>query len=71
MTVTLPSFIACATCIPNSDARVALAGNSAILFMLITLMIVLGSVFSFIIYLSRRARNSGQLDDTPSLPTSQ
>lgn len=56
---TITSLVACATCIPNADARVITAANSAILFMLLMLVLVLGSIFSFIIYLMRRAGNSG------------
>lgn len=33
-----------------------MAGNSAILFMLCMLVVVLGSIFGFIIYLMRRAQ---------------
>lgn len=35
-----------------------MAGNSAILFMLIMLVFVLGSIFGFIIYLMRRAQKA-------------
>lgn len=76
MSLTLSSYFACATCIPNSDARIAMAGNSAILVMLIMLVIVLGSIFSFIIYLMRRAQSADaaldeQVNDSSNLPTSQ
>ena len=76
MSITLTDLLACATCIPNSDAKIAMAGNSAILFMLIMLLFVLGSIFSFIIYLMRRAQRadaalSEQINDSSILPTSQ
>ncbi|MEZ5327798.1 MAG: hypothetical protein R3F19_22360 [Verrucomicrobiales bacterium] len=56
MLATFQNILGCATCIPNGDARIAMAGNSAILFMLLMLVIVLGSIISFIFYLMRRAK---------------
>jgi hypothetical protein len=76
MANTLHNLIACATCVPNSDAKIAMAGNSAILVMLILLAFVLGSICSFIVYLMRRASRADsalaeQGIDTIFPPTSE
>jgi hypothetical protein len=68
------NFVACATCIPNGDARINTATNFAILIMLIVLAFVLGGVFSFMIYLMRRAQRvdaeSNDIISAPFSPTS-
>ena len=50
-------LLACATCIPK-DEKVNMAANSAILFMLLILVGVLGSLAGFIVYLARKAKNA-------------
>ena len=73
MLCTFMNVVACATCIPNGDARINTATNFAILIMLIVLAFVLGGVFSFMIYLMRRARVAGEesneLTSAPFSPT--
>jgi hypothetical protein len=50
-------LLSCATCITNDD-KVAVAANSAIGFMLVVLVGVLGSFGGFIFHLARKAKNA-------------
>jgi len=52
----LGHLLACATCMPDPGAQSAVAANTAIGVMLAALVFVLGSIFSFILYLMRRSR---------------
>ena len=46
----------------TNDDKVTLAANSAIGFMLILLVVVLGGLGSFIFYLARKARSAAAAD---------
>ena len=52
------NFMACATCMTNDD-KVTVAANSAIGFMLVLLVGVLGSLAGFILHLARKAKAAG------------
>ena len=69
MTATLLNLLACATCIPNADDKINTATNSAIFFMLMMLVFVLGSIFGFILYLMRRAQRA-EVDSNGPTPGS-
>lgn len=49
-------ILACPMCMSGADGKGLLAANSAILFLLVVLVGVLMSFFSFIIYLAKRAK---------------
>ncbi len=54
MQTAIPQLLACATCTGNPGDITTSAANSAIFLMLGVLVLVLGSVGSFIFYLARR-----------------
>lgn len=52
----LNNLLACPMCMSGAEGKTLLAANSAIGVLLVILLGVLASIFSFIIYLARRAR---------------
>ncbi len=63
-------FLACPMCMSGASGKALMAANSAIGLMLVILFAVLASIFSFILYLARRARQySSELqEDSGSNP---
>ena len=51
-------IVACATCMGDAGSLVNQAAGYAIIFMLVMLVIVLGSLFKFMTYLSKQDKNS-------------
>ena len=60
MTLYLPTIkmatLACALCGSGAEGPSIMAANSAIGFLLVVLLAVLGSFISFMVYLAKRAR---------------
>lgn len=57
--IAVPPMLACATCVGDPNAATTIAANAAIFLMLGVLVLVLGSVGSFIVCLARRSRRAG------------
>lgn len=55
-TLFFENILACPMCMSGAEGKSLLAANSAIGVMLIFLFAMLGSFFTFIIYLARRSR---------------
>ncbi len=49
-------FLACPMCMSGAEGQALLAANSAIGFLLVVILAMLGSIFSFILYLAKRSR---------------
>ena len=49
-------YLACPMCMSGAEGKTVLAANSAIGLMLVLLMGIFASLFSFIVYLAKRAR---------------
>ena len=49
-------YLACPMCMSGAEGKTVLAANSAIGVLLVVLVAVLGSFFSFIIFLAKRAK---------------
>ncbi len=49
-------YLACPMCMSGAEGKTVLAANSAIAVLLVVLVAVLGSFFSFIIYLAKRSK---------------
>lgn len=56
-------YLACPMCMSGAEGKTVIAANSAIGLMLVVLFAVLGSLFSFIVYLAKRAKRYA--DDLP------
>ena len=56
--------LACPVCFGNSDAPMAIATNTGIIFMLVIVGAVLGAFASFFIYLMRRAKRVATQEGT-------
>ena len=56
--------LACPVCFGNSDAPMAIATNTGIIFMLVIVGAVLGGFASFFIYLMRRAKRVATQEGT-------
>ena len=54
----LPHFLACATCMPDRDSNIAMAGSSALIFMVCVLLILLGTFIKIIFNFARKQRQS-------------
>ncbi|NNE92529.1 MAG: hypothetical protein HKN23_12855 [Verrucomicrobiales bacterium] len=52
------TVLACPMCMSGADDNTAIAANSAIGFLLIVLLGVLGSFLTFIFYLARKAKTA-------------
>ena len=52
----LPSLLACATCLPDQSTSTAYASNMAILFMVLIVFTVLGTLIKIIFNFARRQR---------------
>lgn len=59
----LPTIFACATCIGNPNERTTIAANAAIIFMLVVLVLVLGSLCGLIAFLRRCEKRAASLED--------
>ena len=66
MTIFSPIFenaiLACPLCTSGAEGTTIVAANSAIGFLLVVLLGVLGSLFSFIVYLAKRAKKFAEED---------
>lgn len=56
-------YLACPMCMSGAEGKTVLAANSAIAVLLVVLVAVLGSFFSFILYLAKRSKRYA--DDLP------
>ncbi|MDA7921186.1 hypothetical protein N9B73_05465 [Verrucomicrobiales bacterium] len=55
-TLIFENILACPMCMSGAEGKSLLAANSAIAVMLVFLFAMLGSFFTFIIFLARRSR---------------
>jgi hypothetical protein len=70
MTLALPTFTACATCISQSGQVTTLAANGAVFVMFGALALVFAAVISVFISFARRARRFAAAQGDGSSPTS-
>lgn len=57
----LPTIIACATCQPDQNTDTARAANFAILFMVIVVFLMLGTLLKIMFNFARRQRQQSNL----------
>ncbi len=60
--------LACPMCLSGASGKSLMAANSAIGLLLVVLLGVLASFFSFILYLARRSRRFSAENETDSNP---